>query len=226
VRYTAAMANPTPPAPGPRPWRAVAVAGAVLLSALAWTAWRLAAETSRPAAGGPPPPTIRENLLVTAPTPVAAPALDLPTADGKRFSLAEARGQVVVVNFWATWCGPCTREIPSLVELGRTLAGRHPGKFRIVAVSVDEQVGAVERFFAAASFGGLPGELVVALEPGAGPVSRAFHCQARGACRPEDVRYPETYVIDQQGRIVAMVVGYIDWSTQGSMRFLEAVLAG
>jgi hypothetical protein len=40
------------------------------------------------------------------------------------------------------------------------------------------------------------------------------------------VRFPETYVVDQQGRIVAMVVGYIDWSTLGSMRFLEAVLAG
>jgi thiol-disulfide isomerase/thioredoxin len=133
---------------------------------------------------------------------------------------------VVIVNFWATWCQPCAHEIPSLVQLGRALAERHPGKFRVVAVSVDEDPGAVERFFAAPAFGGLPPELVVALEPGAGPVSRAFHCQGRGACRPEDVRYPETYVVDQQGRIVAMVVGFVDWSSPGSLRFLEAVAAG
>jgi thiol-disulfide isomerase/thioredoxin len=229
VRYTAAMVPPVQPPQGPVRWRAIAaVAAVVLISALAWSAWRLASSARLPAASQAvkPPPSIPQNLLVTAPVPVPAPPLDLPTTDGRRFSLADARGQVVIVNFWATWCGPCVQELPSLVQLGRALAERHPGKFRILAVSVDEEPAAVARFFAKPAFGGVPPELVVALEPGAGPVTRAFHCQGRGACRPEDVRFPETYVVDQQGRIVAMVVGYIDWSTLGSMRFLEAVLAG
>ena len=44
-------------------------------------------------------------------------ALDLPTLDGKTFSLAEQRGHWVVVNFWATWCGPCIKEMPELDAL-------------------------------------------------------------------------------------------------------------
>jgi thiol-disulfide isomerase/thioredoxin len=198
------------------------------MAALSWSAWRLASDARRSAEAQPIPaaPVIRENLLVAAPVPVPAPSLELPTADGKRFALAEARGRVVIVNFWATWCGPCTQELPTLVELERGLARRHPGKFRVVTISADEDPGAVARFFAAPLYGGLPPGLVVALEPGSGPVGRAFRCQGRGACRPEDVRYPETFVVDQHGRIVAMVVGFIDWSTPGSMRFLEALLEG
>lgn len=224
----AGMSSPAPSRTAPRAWKATAAAaGAVALAGLAWWTWHLGAAAGRTATPEiPPAPAIRENLLVSAPRPVAAPPLDLPTADGGRFTLADARGQVVVVNFWATWCRPCTQEIPSLVQLGRALSERHPGKFRVVAVSVDEEAGAVGRFFSAPAFGGLPRELVVALEPGTGPVSRAFHCTGRGACRPEDVRFPETYVVDQHGRIVAMVVGYIDWSTTGSQRFLESVLDG
>ncbi|MBK9517517.1 MAG: TlpA family protein disulfide reductase [Anaeromyxobacter sp.] len=227
----------SPPDRRPRLGRAlVLLAGAALVVGLSWSTWlaatraRLRAAAPSPAAGPtltvPPRPEVPANRLVTAPAPVAAPALDLPTAGGARFSLAAARGQVVVVNFWATWCSPCVRELPSLVQLGRDLAKRHPGKFRIVAVSVDEQPDAVAKFFAEPPWGGLPPELVVALEPGAGAVARGFPCLGRGACRPEDSRLPETYVVDQQGRIVALVVGEIDWSLPGPALYLEALLSG
>jgi thiol-disulfide isomerase/thioredoxin len=214
----------------------VLLAGAALISALAWSTWLVASRTRQAAAtpatgaqasqGVPPRPEIPTKRLVTAPKPVPAPAIDLPTADGKRFSLAAARGQVVVVNFWATWCAPCVTELPSLVKLGQDLARRHPGKFRIVAVSVDEQPGAVQKFFAEPPYGGLPTDLMVALEPGGGEVARAYPCQGRAACRPEDVRLPETYVVDQQGRIVALVVGEVDWALPGPRQYLEALLSG
>jgi thiol-disulfide isomerase/thioredoxin len=188
---------------------------------------RRAARGERPGgAGPPPPPDVPYNQLVTAARPVRAPAIELPTADGKRFSLAAARGQVVVVNFWATWCPPCAREMPSMVKLGQDLARRFPGKFRMVAVSVDDQPGAVEKFFAAPPYRGLPRDVVVALEPGAGEVTRGYYCGGRGACRPEDVKFPETYVVDQEGRIVALVVGDIDWSVPAARRYLEALIQG
>ncbi|MBK9516278.1 MAG: TlpA family protein disulfide reductase [Anaeromyxobacter sp.] len=166
------------------------------------------------------------NELVTAPVPVLAPSIELPTADGGRFSLAAARGQVVMVNFWATWCPPCAKEMPSMVKLGQDLARAHPGKFRLVAVSVDEAPDAVAKFFAAPPYRGLPKDVVVALEPGAGDVTRGYYCGGRGACRPEDVKFPETYIVDRDGRIVALVVGDIDWSTPATRKYLEALIPG
>jgi len=242
LRYTAGMADHTPPTPGPRPLLALAaVAAVILVSGLAWYAGHITAKGAKapaappsaaplalPAPRAPPPaPEVPYNKLVTAAVPVTAPALDLPTADGKRFSLAAARGQVVLVNFWATWCPPCAKEMPSMVKLGQELARRHPGKFRMVAVSVDEQPGAVAQFFAKPAYGGgLPKDVVVALEPGAGEVTRAYYCKGRGACSPDDVKFPETYIVDREGRIVALVVGDIDWSAPSAAQYLEALIAG
>jgi thiol-disulfide isomerase/thioredoxin len=233
------MANNNPASQGPRPLLALAAfAGALLIGALTWYAWKITAQggaTAAPAQqarapapprGPPPPPDVPYNQLVTAPRPVAAPPIELPTADGKRFSLAAARGQVVLVNFWATWCPPCAKEMPSMVKLGQELVRKHPGKFRMVAVSVDEEPGAVEKFFAAAPYRGLPRDVVVALEPGAGEVTRGYYCRGRGACSPDDVKFPETYIVDREGRIVALVVGDIDWSTPATRQFLEGLIKG
>lgn len=113
-----------------------------------------------------------------------------------------------------------------MVKLGQELARKHPGKFRMVAVSVDEQPGAVEQFFAARPYGGLPRDVVVALEPGAGEVTRGYYCRGRGACRPDDVKFPETYIVDREGRIVALVVGDIDWSVPAAKAYLEELIQG
>ncbi len=62
-----------------------------------------------------------------------APPYSARTLDGARVSLAERRGQVVLLNLWATWCGPCRRETPELIRLAKT----HPS-LKVIAVSVDE----------------------------------------------------------------------------------------
>jgi thiol-disulfide isomerase/thioredoxin len=230
--------------PVKRPLAARPLAGAALLAlaavvaVLAWKAWEVTERASRLAAapapaapphasapaGPPPAPEVPFNQVVTAPRPVPAPAIDLPTADGGRFALAAARGQVVVVNFWATWCPPCAKEMPSMVKLGQELSRRHPGRFRMVAVAVDEQREDVVRFFAGAPYRGLPRGVTVALEPGGGEVTRGYYCAGRGACAPDEVKFPETYVVDREGRIVAFVVGDIDWGAPEVKSYLEALV--
>ncbi len=57
------------------------------------------------------------NGMVIRDTTAATPTLSVPTVDGKSFDLAQHRGRWVVVNFWATWCGPCLKEMPELSAL-------------------------------------------------------------------------------------------------------------
>src|SRR6185436_1133552 len=65
-----------------------------------------------------------------------APALSLADASGKSHSLADLKGKVVLVNFWATWCAPCRREMPALVKLQDELGGKG---LQVVAVTVDTE---------------------------------------------------------------------------------------
>jgi len=236
VRYTAAMApdsDPRTPRPG---LAALAFVGAALVATLAWKIWQDTQQASvvagtappvRAAPIAPPPPTpVPYGQIVTAPRPVPAPPVELETVGGQRFSLAAARGKVVMLNFWATWCPPCAKEMPTMVALGEALAKEHPGKFQMVAVSVDETPDLVKEFFSKPPYRGLPKGVTVVLEPGAGDVTRGFYCKGRGACGPSDVKFPETYFVDREGRIVAFVVGDIDWSTPAARTYLEDLIGG
>ena len=72
-----------------------------------------------------------------------APALAAPRLDGTPFDLAGARGKVVLVDFWASWCEPCRRELPALEALHREHAA---AGLVVVGVSMDEQRGDAEAF--------------------------------------------------------------------------------
>lgn len=76
---------------------------------------------------------------------LTAPAFTLETVDGNQFQLDEHRGNVVVLNFWATWCPPCRREIPDFVKLQRKY-GNQGLQFVGVALQPEAEVDAVETF--------------------------------------------------------------------------------
>jgi thiol-disulfide isomerase/thioredoxin len=73
-----------------------------------------------------------------------APALSLTDVEGKRLDLADYKGKVVVLDFWATWCGPCRVEIPGLMEMQTKYARQG---FSVIGISMDDEPGPVVQFY-------------------------------------------------------------------------------
>lgn len=136
-----------------------------------------------------------------------APDFRLPSLDGRTVGLADLRGKVVMVHFWATWCPPCVEELPTLVKLNEELKS---GDFEMLAVSVDE--GGAEAVNAFLQKNGLV--LPVLLDPGA-PVSHSY-----GA-----YKFPETYIVDRQGVVRHKVIGPADWRDPAALQFLRNMIA-
>ena len=135
----------------------------------------------------------------------AGPAFD---DRGRERSFADYRGSGLVVNFWATWCAPCVRELPDLDRLEASLAG---SGVRVLAVSTDrEGLSVVEPFFAKHGIRNLPAH--VALR---GPGFRDLAVTAM----------PTTLLIDAAGQEVGRVVGVAEWSAPAVAAFLKACLA-
>jgi thiol-disulfide isomerase/thioredoxin len=123
--------------------------------------------------------------------PDAAPAFQLNDLDGRPLSLSEAKGKIVLLNFWATWCGPCRAEIPDLVDLQK----RYSDKLEIIALATDEDdPDEVRRFILQAGI-----NYRVAM------VSDEIRRDYGGVAA-----LPTSFVIDPQGRIVQKHVGLND----------------
>jgi peroxiredoxin len=83
-------------------------------------------------------------------TGVVTPPLELADVDGKVHRLADYRGKVVLLNFWATWCAPCREEMPSIERLRVALAGK---PFVVLAVNVGESAEKAREFAATMPLG-------------------------------------------------------------------------
>ena len=130
------------------------------------------------------------------------------TANPLPKSLGDYRGEVVLLNIWATWCGPCRIEMPSMQKLEQQLG---PKGLKIVAVSVDV-AGSEARILDFARELGLSFEL---LHDAPGLIQRAY--QTTGV--------PETFVIDRTARLRRRIIGADDWSSAANVAFFERLLA-
>lgn len=129
----------------------------------------------------------------------------LETLDGRRFSLEEFRGQVVVINAWATWCPPCVSELASFQALQDSLAD---SGVRFLFVT-DESAEQVRRFLRGRRL-----ELPVARERRRMPAAFGL----RGL--------PTTWVVDREGSIVLRRDGAAHWDTPEMERFLRYLARG
>jgi peroxiredoxin len=140
-----------------------------------------------------------------------APQLSLERLDGKSIRLDSFRGKVILMSFWATWCPPCRRELPSLERL-RALV--NPRKLEIVPVSVDTQgKGAVAGFLQRIGVNELP----VYLDPRQKIASSA---DAKASAPFTLYGMPITYVIDKSGSVVGYITGEVDWTSAEALSFL------
>ncbi|HEU4564304.1 MAG TPA: TlpA disulfide reductase family protein [Gemmatimonadaceae bacterium] len=117
-----------------------------------------------------------------------APDVSLTALDGSRIAIAELRGQVVLVNFWATWCPPCRVEMPGFQ---RVYESRRARGFTIVGISTDATAGTVRDFLAERG-------ITYPVAMNAGGVERAFG----GASM-----LPTSILIDRSGRVRHIVRG-------------------
>ncbi len=119
----------------------------------------------------------------------AAPALPSSVLQGPPATLASLRGRPAVVHFWASWCGPCTREAPQIATLGRSLAGRAT----LVGVDWSDNPANARRFLRQ------HGWHFPVLRDGSGQAGQAYRI----------VGLPTTFIVDARGRITKRITGPI-----------------
>ena len=133
-------------------------------------------------------------VLLSAPLvagEASGPAVDfsLPSRGGQPVSLSALRGQVVLINFWATWCGPCRKEMPLLEQIQKKYA---PLGFTMLGINVEEDTTQMEAFL-----GDVPVTFPVLLDP-ANRVSKLYDVAAM----------PSTVIVDRKGNIRFIHQGY------------------
>jgi cytochrome c biogenesis protein CcmG/thiol:disulfide interchange protein DsbE len=125
-------------------------------------------------------------LLPSAPRPAAS--FELPTRTGT-VSLDALRGKVVLVDFWASWCGPCRQSFPWLGKVAQRYGAKG---LVVVAIDLDKDRGLAERFLHE-----LPSPFTVAFDP-AGKTAEAFDVEAM----------PSSFLIDRAGQVVYSHAGF------------------
>ena len=153
-----------------------------------------------------PQPPLGYRLNPVEPA-VSAPEFTLTDMDGETHSLSDYRGKVVMLNFWATWCPPCRREMPSMEAVHQRLQDEN---FTVIAVNEWEDPDHVFAYM---------GQLTVfptfpILFDQAGEVSKAYKVKG----------LPTTLVIDREGRVVYRAVGGRDFDHPEVVKLIRGLL--
>ncbi len=138
------------------------------------------------------------------------PALewDVLGMDGQRWFLSQLKGQVVLLNFWATWCVPCVEELPALNRLAEKLKSRN---FVVLAVNVREPHSRVDRFLQKHDFAFLQ-----------------FGLDLKGSTYKKYgvSQFPTSFIIDRQGRFVGRIRGARQWDISQSVQYFQKLVEG
>ena len=132
------------------------------------------------------------------PSPMDAPDLTVPDLSGKRVSLSDQRGKVVLLNLWATWCPPCRAEMPAMEKVYQELKDEN---FTILAISTRDARETRQKVVDYINEEGYT--FPVLFDETAEAVPGFYHTGS----------IPTSYVIDKNGTVVARLVGAFEWDT-------------
>lgn len=132
--------------------------------------------------------------------------LSFPDLEGREVSMTEFRGKVVLLNFWATWCPPCVKEMPSMEKLRQQYADQN---FEVVAINAGEDANSVEAFL---------------LER---DITFPILLDKRGASfMTLGIRgLPMSFLLNKEGRSVMTFLGGREWLEPAQTKLIEAELA-
>lgn len=136
------------------------------------------------------------------------PSFTAETLDKVKVELAAQPGRLVIVNFWASWCGPCIEEIPSLIQLAEHFKGR----IEILAISNDEKPEDIQIFMK--SFSKLKSSGIKIIWDQDRKIADLFKVQ----------RLPESFIVRANGKLEKKIIGSITWYTPQSIEYIESVL--
>lgn len=122
-----------------------------------------------------------------------APDFSITTDQGQKISPAGLRGKVLVLHFWASWCGPCVDETPAINEFEKKVAG---SGVVVLGVSIDTNEAAYRKFIS---------RYRVAFQTARDP-------EANISTMYGTFKVPETYIIDRTGKVAQKIIGEGDWS--------------
>lgn len=149
----------------------------------------------------------REFVFPVHAAPRPLPELAFEDGEGRRRTLADFRGKIVLLNVWATWCVPCREEMPALDRLQQKLGG--PG-FEVVAMSIDaDGPAAVKSFYDEIGIQAL----AIYVDP-----------KSRATANLAILGIPTTLLIDRQGREIGRRTGPAQWDGAEAVRMIEGHL--
>ena len=140
------------------------------------------------------------------PAPVDVGNFTVESAKGGSMSLSQAKGKIVLLNFWATWCPPCRAEMPSIQALWEK---RKDKAFTIIAVSVGEQKDTVTKFIAQNKY-----SYPIFLDP-TGQLGSAFNASS----------IPTTYILDKEGKVIAGTQGGREYDSAEVLAAFDELMA-
>ncbi len=130
------------------------------------------------------------------------------TMEGMEFDLESYRGKVIILNFWASWCGPCIEEVPSLIKLVQEFKGQ----VQLIAISGDSKVDDIEVFMK--SFPEMKGKNIHIVFDEDRSLMKRFQV----------ARLPESLVLNSDLKLVKKIVGSIEWYNEDSVAYIESLL--